>query len=293
MRGIVLAGGSGSRLYPATLAVSKQLLPIFDKPMIYYPLSVILMAGIREILIISTPEDSARFKTLLGDGSAFGVEFSYAEQPNPGGLAQAFLVGSSFIGSDPVALILGDNIFYGPHLQTLLEEGKSLSSGGMIFGYQVKDPTRYGIVHFDEQMRALSIEEKPLQPKSCYAVPGLYFYGPEVVELARSLKPSLRGELEITDINQRYLEKGQLKVQILGPGYAWLDTGTFEAFHQAASFVQAIQERQGIKIACLEEIAYRQGFIGRTELLKRAEKFTKNEYGDYLRRIADRSRLTA
>lgn len=286
MKGIVLAGGSGSRLYPATLAVSKQLLPIFDKPMIYYPLSVLFMAGIREILIISTPDDAARFEALLGDGSAFGVQFSYAVQPYPGGLAQAFLVGATFIGSDSVALILGDNIFYGPHLQTLLEEGKSLTSGGMIFGYQVKDPKRYGIVHFDEEMRALGIEEKPAEPKSSYAVPGLYFYGPEVVDLARSLKPSLRGELEITDINRMYLEKGQLKVQILGPGYAWLDTGTFEAFHQAASFVQAIQERQGIKIACLEEIAYREGFIDRMALLKRVENFSKNEYGEYLRQVA-------
>lgn len=285
MKGIVLAGGKGSRLYPATLAVSKQLLPIFDKPMIYYPLSVLFMAGIREILIVSTPDDAARFEALLGDGSAFGVKFSYAVQPYPGGLAQAFLVGASFIGSDSVALILGDNIFYGPHLSKLLEEGRALTFGGMIFGYQVKDPTRYGIVHFDDQMRALGIEEKPVQPKSSYAVPGLYFYGPEVVDLARSLKPSLRGELEITDINRMYLEKGLLKVQILGPGYAWLDTGTFEAFHQAASFVQAIQERQGIKIACLEEIAYRQGFIDRSELLKRAENYSKNEYGDYLRCI--------
>lgn len=286
MKGIVLAGGSGTRLYPATLAMSKQLLPIFDKPMIYYPLSVLFMADIREILIIATPEDISRFEQLLGDGSAFGVQFSYAIQPHPGGLAQAFLVGEHFLEGDSAALILGDNIFYGPDLATLAKEGKSITSGGMIFGYQVKDPGRYGIVHFDAEMRALGIEEKPKIPKSSYAIPGLYFYGPEVVEMARSLKPSPRGELEISDLNQMYLEKGQLKVQILGRGYAWLDTGTFEAFHQAASFVQAIQERQGIKIACLEEIAYRQGFIDKLKLLRHAERFSKNEYGEYLRRIA-------
>ncbi len=287
MKGIVLAGGSGTRLYPATLAVSKQLLPIFDKPMIYYPLSVLLMAGIREILIIATPGDMVRFQELLGDGSELGVRFEYAVQVHPGGLAEAFLVGASFIGGEPVALILGDNIFYGADLPDLLREGMAIRSGGLIFGYQVKDPSRYGIVHFDADMRVLGIEEKPAQPKSCYAVPGLYFYGPEVVEIARGLKPSGRGELEITDVNQTYLDRGQLTVRLLGRGYAWLDTGTFDAFHKAASFVQAIQERQGIKIACLEEIAYRRGLIDRAKLLKRAEKFAKNEYGDYLLQVSD------
>lgn len=287
MKGIVLAGGSGTRLYPATLAVSKQLLPIFDKPMIYYPLSVLLMAGIREILIIATPGDMVRFQELLGDGSELGVRFEYAVQSHPGGLAEAFLVGASFIGGEPVALILGDNIFYGPDLPELLQEGMAIRSGGLIFGYQVKDPSRYGIVHFSEDMRVLGIEEKPRQPKSSYAVPGLYFYGPEVVDIARALTPSARGELEITDVNQTYLDRGQLTVRLLGRGYAWLDTGTFDAFHKAASFVQAIQERQGIKIACLEEIAYRRGLIDREGLLKRAEKFAKNEYGEYLLQVGE------
>jgi glucose-1-phosphate thymidylyltransferase len=287
MKGIVLAGGSGTRLYPVTLAISKQLLPIFDKPMIYYPLSVLLMAGIRDILVIATPDDVVRFEQLLGDGSNLGVRFEYAVQPCPGGLAQAFLVGAEFIGQDPVALILGDNIFYGADLPALLKEGTAIKSGGLIFGYEVKDPSRYGIVHFDAEMRVLGIEEKPKNPKSSYAVPGLYFYGPEVVEIARSLNPSERGELEITDVNQMYLDRGKLIVRLLGRGYAWLDTGTFDAFHKAASFVQTIQERQGIKIACLEEIAYRQGFIDRSQLMQQAEKFVKNEYGEYLRRVAE------
>ncbi len=286
MKGIILAGGSGTRLYPATMAVCKQLLPIYDKPMIYYPLSVLMMAGIREILIISTPEDTPRFEKLFGDGSKLGLKFLYQVQPFPGGLAQAFIVGAPFIGKEPVALILGDNIFYGEDLPDILEEGMKLKTGGLIFGYRVKDPHRYGVVHFDKEMRALGIEEKPLHPKSSYAVPGLYFYGPEVVAIACSLKPSPRGELEITDVNRVYLEQGRLSVRLLGRGHAWLDTGTFDAFHKASSFVQAIQERQGIKIACIEEIAYRQGFIERDQLFHLANHFPKNEYGDYLRHIA-------
>jgi len=287
VKGIILAGGSGTRLYPATIALCKQLLPIYDKPMIYYPLSVLMMAGLRDILIISTPEDTPRFEKLFGDGSHLGLHFEYAVQPKPAGLAQAFLVGASFIGQDPVALILGDNIFYGHDLPVLLREGVQLTSGGLIFGYQVKDPHRYGVVHFDTQMRAIGIEEKPPQPKSPYAVPGLYFYGPEVVDIARSLKPSPRGELEITDINRTYLEQGRLTVRLLGRGHAWLDTGTFDAFHKASAFVQAIQERQGIKISCIEEVAYRMGYIDRGQLLQLAERYSKNEYGDYLRHLAD------
>lgn len=282
MKGIILAGGHGTRLFPATTAVCKQLLPIYDKPMIYYPLSVLMMAGIREILIISTPEDTPRFERLFGDGSELGLRFSYAIQPYPGGLAQAFLVKPSFIANDSVALILGDNIFYGHDFAESLKEGVSLTSGGLIFGYQVKDPQRYGVVEFDSQMRAIDIQEKPLIPKSSYAVPGLYFYGPEVVEIARSLKPSKRGEVEITDINRAYLAQRQLTVRLLGRGHAWLDTGTFDAFQKASLFVQAIQERQGIKIACIEEIAYQMGYIDIAQLRHLAERFPKNEYGDYL-----------
>lgn len=286
MKGIILAGGSGTRLYPATIALCKQLLPIYDKPMIYYPLSVLMQAGIRDILIISTPEDTPRFKKLFGDGSQLGLHFQYAVQPKPQGLAQAFLVGADFVGKDPVSLILGDNIFYGQDLPVILKEGMELREGGLIFGYQVKDPNRYGVVHFDDQMRALGIEEKPSNPKSTYAVPGLYFYGPDVVEMARRLKPSYRGELEITDLNRVYLDEGRLKVRLLGRGHAWLDTGTFDAFHKAASFVQAIQERQGIKIGCIEEIAYQMGYIDQKELLELADRYAKNEYGDYLRKIS-------
>jgi glucose-1-phosphate thymidylyltransferase len=285
MKGIILAGGSGTRLYPATIALCKQLLPIYDKPMIYYPLSVLIQAGIREILIISTPEDTPRFEKLFGDGSQLGLHFQYAIQSKPGGLAQAFIVGADFVADGPVALILGDNIFYGNDLPDLLEEGTHLTSGGLIFGYQVKDPARYGVVHFDSQMRALGIEEKPLQPKSPYAVPGLYFYGSDVVGIAKSLKPSPRGELEITDINRVYLEQGRLNVRLLGRGHAWLDTGTFDAFHKASSFVQTIQERQGIKIACIEEISYRKGYIDHRQLMALADRYCKNEYGDYLRQI--------
>lgn len=285
MKGIILAGGSGTRLYPATIALCKQLLPIYDKPMIYYPLSVLIQAGIREILIISTPEDTPRFEKLFGDGSQLGLHFEYAVQAKPAGLAQAFIVGADFVGNDPVSLILGDNIFYGNDLPELLQEGTSLTSGGLIFGYQVKDPARYGVVHFDSQMRALGIEEKPLQPKSPYAVPGLYFYGPDVVDIAKNLKPSPRGELEITDVNRVYLEQGRLNVRLLGRGHAWLDTGTFDAFHKASSFVQTIQERQGIKIACIEEIAYKMGYIDHRQLMLLADRYSKNEYGDYLRQI--------
>ncbi len=286
MKGIILAGGSGTRLYPATIAVCKQLLPIYDKPMIYYPLSVLMLAGLRDILIISTPEDTPRFEKLLGDGSQLGIRLQYAVQPQPKGLAQAFMVGESFIGNEPVALILGDNIFYGHDLPSLLREGVELKEGALIFGYRVKDPNRYGVVHFDSAMRALGIEEKPARPKSPFAVPGLYFYGPDVVQIAKSLKPSPRGELEITDVNRVYLEEGRLAVRLLGRGHAWLDTGTFDAFQQASAFVQAIQERQGIKISCVEEAAFRMGYIGREQLLILAAKYSKNEYGDYLRQVA-------
>lgn len=285
MKGIILAGGSGTRLYPATIALCKQLLPIYDKPMIYYPLSVLMQAGIRDILIISTPEDTPRFEKLFGDGAQMGLRFKYAVQAKPQGLAQAFIVGADFVDGEPTALILGDNIFYGQDLPTILKEGMELKEGGLVFGYQVKDPSRYGVVHFDAQMRALGIEEKPQHPKSSYAVPGLYFYGPDVVDIARNLKPSPRGELEITDVNRVYLEQGRLKVRLLGRGHAWLDTGTFDAFHKAASFVQAIQERQGIKIACIEEIAYEMGYIDKKQLFELADRYAKNEYGEYLRKI--------
>lgn len=285
MKGIILAGGSGTRLYPATIALCKQLLPIYDKPMIYYPLSVLMLAGIRDILIISTPDDTPRFEKLFGDGSHLGLRFQYEIQEKPAGLAQAFVIGASFIQNEPVCLILGDNIFYGNDLPDLLEQGTQLTSGGLIFGYQVKDPSRYGVVHFDSQMRALGIEEKPTQPKSPYAVPGLYFYGPDVVDIAKSLKPSPRGELEITDVNKIYLEQERLTVRLLGRGHAWLDTGTFDAFHKASSFVQAIQERQGIKISCIEEVAYRKGYINHSQLMELADRYSKNEYGEYIRHI--------
>ncbi len=292
MRGIILAGGSGTRLYPATIALCKQLLPIYDKPMIYYPLSTLMQAGIREILIISTPEDTPRFEKLFGNGSHLGLHFEYAVQPKPQGLAEAFLIGKNFIREEPVCLILGDNIFYGQDLPHLFQEGVALQEGGLIFGYQVKDPGRYGVVHFDSEMRALGIEEKPLHPKSPYAVPGIYFYGSDVVKIAQNLRPSARGELEITDLNQIYLEQGRLGVRLLGRGAAWLDTGTFDAFHKAASFVQTIQERQGIKIACIEEIAYQMGYIDREELLKLASRYSKNEYGEYLQQIPHSPALT-
>lgn len=286
MKGIILAGGSGTRLYPLTLGTSKQLLPVYDKPMIYYPLSILLLAGIREILIISTPHDLPRFRDLLGDGSQLGVHFRYIVQPSPDGLAQAFILGEEFIGSDNVCLVLGDNIIYGEGLSEVLESCVDLNRGGIVFGYPVKDPQRYGVVEFDDQGRVVSIEEKPARPKSKYAVPGIYFYDNDVVAIAKSLRPSPRGELEITDVNREYLRRGTLHIELLGRGYAWLDAGTHESLQQAGSFVQAIQERQGFKIACIEEIAFRKGFIGSAELKTLALKFAKNDYGRYLEELS-------
>jgi len=281
MKGIILAGGAGTRLFPITLAISKQLMPIYDKPMIYYPLSVLMMTGIKDILIITTPEDLAGFKRLLGDGERLGCTFTYAVQEVPNGLAQAFVIGEEFIGNDKVALILGDNIFYGAGLQQLLQNHND-PNGGIVFAYHVSDPQRYGVVEFDENNIAISIEEKPVNPKSNYAVPGLYFYDNSVVEVAKNIKPSDRGEYEITDVNKHYLEQHQLKVGILGRGHAWLDTGTFESLMQSAQFVEVIEQRQGQKIGCIEEIAYRMGFIDKAQLLKIAEPLRKSGYGDYL-----------
>jgi len=282
MKGIILVGGSGSRLYPITRVVSKQLLPVYDKPMVYYPLSVLMLAGIREILFISTPEDSHLFKKLLGDGSQLGLSFSYAEQPNPEGIAQAFIIGKSFIGQDSVCLILGDNIFYGHSLTAILKRAVQIGQGGLIFGYLVKDPQRYGVVEFDAEGNVIGIEEKPKKPKSNYAVPGLYIYDNDVVNIAANLKPSARGELEITDVNTEYLRRDQLRVELLGRGFAWLDTGTQEALQQAASYVQAIQDRQGLKISCIEEIAYSNGYINKEQLTRLASEMIQNEYGQYL-----------
>jgi len=287
MKGILLAGGSGTRLYPLTKSTSKQMLPIYDKPMIYYPLSVLMLAGIREILIISTPEDTSRFEQLLGNGSDLGIQLQYAVQPKPEGLAQAFIIGEEFIGEDSVALILGDNIYYGQGLSRLLQKAAAKKHGATVFGYHVHDPERFGVVEFDENMKAISIEEKPEKPKSHYAVTGIYFYDNRVIEFARTIKPSARGELEISDINNLYLQEGDLEVELLGRGFAWLDTGTHESLLEASTFIEMVEKRQNLKIACLEEVAYRMKYIDAAKVLALAEDMKKNEYGQYLLRMVE------
>ncbi|MBM6615362.1 glucose-1-phosphate thymidylyltransferase RfbA [Desemzia sp. RIT804] len=286
MKGIILAGGSGTRLYPLTKATSKQLMPIYDKPMIYYPMSTLMLAGIKDILIISTPEDTPRFEQLFGDGHELGLNLEYKVQETPNGLAEAFILGEDFIGNDSVCLILGDNIYYGGGLSKMLQRSASKETGATVFGYHVNDPERFGVVEFDDQMKAISIEEKPAQPKSNYAVTGLYFYDNQVVEIAKSIQPSERGELEITDVNKAYLEAGALEVEVMGRGYAWLDTGTHESLLEAGTFIETIEKRQNLKVACLEEISYRMGYITREQLIDLAQPLKKNEYGQYMLRLA-------
>ncbi|MGM0620399.1 MAG: glucose-1-phosphate thymidylyltransferase RfbA [Bacteroidota bacterium] len=288
MKGIILAGGAGTRLYPITQSISKQIIPVYDKPMIYYPLSVLMLAGIREILIISTPTDISLYKNLLGNGKQLGLDISYKIQPSPDGLAQAFILGEDFIGDDNVCMILGDNIFYGYNFRSILEDAARLEDGAVVFGYYVNDPERYGVVDFDKNGKVISIEEKPKQPKSNYAVTGLYFYSNDVVEKAKKLKPSARGELEITDLNRIYLEENRLNVKLLGRGFAWLDTGTHDSLLQASNFIATIEQRQGLKVSCIEEIAYKKGFINKEQLLELAQPLTKNQYGEYLLRLAEK-----